>query len=161
MIYTGNYKNCNDSRGISISGDRGKTVNYGGPAYSSLAPKYDWWIKWDMFKDCRDPYDMTYFYVEKYYETVLCLLDPKKVYEELDGKILLCYEDPEYFCHRHIVAAWLEKELGIHVPEVKVCGDKLYRFPRPKYIDEILETVIKLHKVNSKVLIKSNSNFNN
>jgi len=32
--------------------------------------------------------------------------------------ILLCYEKPNEFCHRHIVAAWFEILLGIHVPEI-------------------------------------------
>lgn len=29
------------------------------------------------------------------------------------------YEKPEYFCHRRIVAEWLELALGLEVPELK------------------------------------------
>ena len=48
----------------------------------------------------------------------LSQLDPKKVYEELDGKILLCYEKETDFCHRFLVASWLEFNLGIEVKEI-------------------------------------------
>jgi hypothetical protein len=30
---------------------------------------------------------------------------------------LLCWEAPGKFCHRRLVAAWLEDALGIDVPE--------------------------------------------
>ena len=33
--------------------------------------------------------------------------------------VLLCYEKPPQFCHRHLVAKWLEKELNIKVEELK------------------------------------------
>jgi len=48
---------------------------------------------------------------------VLSKLDPQRLYEDLDGSILLCWENSDQFCHRHIVAMWLEKNLGIEVPE--------------------------------------------
>jgi uncharacterized protein (DUF488 family) len=34
-----------------------------------------------------------------------------------DGDVLLCYEAPNQFCHRHLVAAWLRKH-GITVEEL-------------------------------------------
>ena len=49
----------------------------------------------------------------------------KKVFKYLesayDGKdiVLLCYEKPPQFCHRHLVAEWLEKEMGIKVEEIE------------------------------------------
>lgn len=56
-------------------------------------------------------------YTKRYREEVLSRLDPKKIYEEeiahfanLLGKkkvVLLCYESAEKFCHRHLVADWL------------------------------------------------------
>ena len=56
-------------------------------------------------------------YVEQYYSKVLNKLDPQQVYEELDGKTLLCWEKSGEFCHRRLVAEWLEKNLGVQVPE--------------------------------------------
>ena len=58
-------------------------------------------------------------YIERYHQEVLKKLNPIKVARELDGKILLCYEKPESFCHRHIFAEWMKiydfdvEELGI------------------------------------------------
>lgn len=46
-------------------------------------------------------------YTKTYREQVLGNLDVDKVGAYLQGRILLCYECPEAFCHRHIVAKWL------------------------------------------------------
>lgn len=55
-------------------------------------------------------------YTRRYTSEVLSRLNPKKIYAEeivhiarLRGKtkaVLLCYEAPEKFCHRHLVADW-------------------------------------------------------
>jgi hypothetical protein len=34
-----------------------------------------------------------------------------------DGAIMLCFEKPGEFCHRRLVADWIETESGIAVPE--------------------------------------------
>jgi hypothetical protein len=69
-------------------------------------------------------------YLARYNAEILAPLDPKKVADDLmklgAGKVpvLLCFEDPRgcsagsCWCHRHIVAQWLENYLGITVPEV-------------------------------------------
>jgi uncharacterized protein YeaO (DUF488 family) len=48
-------------------------------------------------------------------------LNPHKVVNDLeDGSMLLCYEpDDGSFCHRHIVAEWLQRETGIIIEEWK------------------------------------------
>ena len=46
-------------------------------------------------------------YTRRYKEEVLAKLDPKKVYEDLNGSVLLCYEKRGDFCHRNIVSDWL------------------------------------------------------
>lgn len=53
-----------------------------------------------------------------YKEQVLSKLDPATVYRELgENAVLLCWEAPGKFCHRRVVAEWLEKALMIKVPE--------------------------------------------
>lgn len=82
-----------------------------GRIYKKLAPKYDWWIEWK-----NGDYDNDW-YIKKYKETVLSKLDPDEVMWDLgDDAILCCYETPEKFCHRHIVAEWL-REAGYEVEE--------------------------------------------
>ena len=44
---------------------------------------------------------------EKEYRQKLAGLHPAQVAGDLDGKILLCYEKSDAFCHRHIVRSWL------------------------------------------------------
>jgi hypothetical protein len=46
--------------------------------------------------------------------------------------ILLCWETPEKFCHRHMVSEWLNNEMGMYVPEVKVRLGKLNIIERKK-----------------------------
>lgn len=50
---------------------------------------------------------------------ILSRLDPERVMEEIGGKaVLLCWEKPGDYCHRRLVAKWLENALGIVVPEL-------------------------------------------
>ena len=64
-------------------------------------------------------------YTKLYFEKVLSKLDPRQVFNELgDNAVLLCYEkysdieQGKTFCHRRIVAKWLEDNLGIEVEEL-------------------------------------------
>ena len=57
-------------------------------------------------------------YIRKYTKEVLSRLNPEKVAKDLDGKILLCYEKSDAFCHRHIFADWMKKN-GFEVEEIK------------------------------------------
>lgn len=40
--------------------------------------------------------------------------------EAKEKVVLLCYESPAKFCHRHIVARWLERHLGVPIKEVEL-----------------------------------------
>ncbi len=91
-------------------------TGFKGREYKILAPKYDWWIEWKT-KGLSNKW-----YIDHYYSTVLNNLDPLKVYKDLgDDAILLCYERPEKFCHRHIVASWL-REAGYLIEELDIDG---------------------------------------
>ena len=48
-------------------------------------------------------------YKEVYNREVLSRLRAADVYDELDGKALVCYEKSSDFCHRHLVSAWLRE----------------------------------------------------
>lgn len=56
-------------------------------------------------------------YKRNYIRQVLNNLDPYEIAKELDGKILLCFETPEKFCHRHLVAEWFNSA-GIDCGEI-------------------------------------------
>ena len=77
---------------------------------------------------------------------VLSKLDPQKVYSDLANSILLCYEDNNEFCHRHIVSAWIELILNKDVNEVALVNGSVVNVSRPDYIKDILEEIIKKDK---------------
>lgn len=83
---------------------------YRGRRYPALAPRRE------MLK-----IDEATYRVE--YQKILDNLDPQKVFDDLgEDAILLCWEAPGKFCHRRLVAEWLEKHLGRPVPELQEPG---------------------------------------
>jgi len=99
-----------DPRAVSIAGKAPSW--YKGREYKKLAPKY--WF----FKRYKEDGDVD-FYVEQYYKEVLSKLNAQEVYDELGhDSILLCWETPDEFCHRRVVAGWFEAELEIKVSEL-------------------------------------------
>lgn len=116
--YFGNIKKITsaypDACLVSIAGKSPSWFN--GEKYKPLMPHYDWWIKWhDMFNNRLDSDESKDWYINKYYETVLNILDASMVVEALNNIannkeiFLLCYETPEKFCHRQIVSDWLSR----------------------------------------------------
>lgn len=74
-----------------------------GEVYKDLAPSpklLEWWKK-----SKQDP-EAWGKYTTRYREETLSKLDVNKVYDELNGKILVCFETMDKPCHRHIVAEW-------------------------------------------------------
>lgn len=81
---------------------------YSGLQYKKLAPKYSFFSEWKRTHDNA-------YYIEHFNAEVLGGLDAGEVVRELSemtgGKAvaLVCYERPEGFCHRHLVADWLRR----------------------------------------------------
>lgn len=100
MIYTSYFSsrkyNIND--GVSIA----RYVKFWkGETYYPLFPSQN------LLSDYKNGLIDEKEYERRYVSETLSKLNPKKVYEDLDGKVLLCYEKTSDFCHRHIVAKWL------------------------------------------------------
>ena len=85
---------------------------YTGFQYKKLAPKYDFFMKW------KENHDND-FYTKCFNEQVLDKLNATEVILDFSrillsiGKTdicLVCYEKPNEFCHRHLVADWLNRE---------------------------------------------------
>jgi hypothetical protein len=78
--------------------------------YPKLAPPYD------LLDRYRHGSVSVEQYTQEYHERILAHLDAKTVYCELgEEAILLCHETREKFCHRHLVADWLNKELELQM----------------------------------------------
>ena len=103
-------KSGNHPDAVSIAGSA--PGFYKGRVYKKLAPKY-WFFK--KYKEDNDEA----FYVEQYQKEVLNKLDPHQVYADLgENAVLLCWEKSGKFCHRHLIARWLESALGISIYEI-------------------------------------------
>lgn len=149
MIYTSSYNNWNSDicKSYSISGNRGKDANYEGECYPKLAPKLGFWKIWHENIGVLSEEENNKYYIREFYNQVLSKLDPVEVYNELNNSVLLCYEDNTEFCHRHIVAAWLELSIeGVIVPEVKSDKFGMYEVKKPAYIKEYLKEIMQKEK---------------
>ena len=136
-IYTSYFAVANklppDMIKISIAG---KTPDgWDGLKYSLLAPRWTFFKVWQQTKD-ND------YYIKCYNELVLSKLNPQSVLKELkmaylsmqnrnneeisytsDSDLcLMCYEKPDSFCHRHLVADWLNAA-GIECEEYIIRKD--------------------------------------
>ncbi len=65
-------------------------------------------------------------YTRLYQSEILSKLDPLKVYEELDGAVLLCWEKAGSFCHRRLVAEWIESATGEKVLELEKGDEEVF-----------------------------------
>jgi hypothetical protein len=109
--YFGKYSKLDSRCCISISQGQPKWIE-SIKTFKKLAPT------WAMVK-MEDEKD----YVSAFNKH-LSKLDPNAVYEELQSlvpqgeeAIIMCFEKPSDFCHRHIVAKWFENNLGIKIKE--------------------------------------------
>ncbi len=110
MIYTGYFDKIETykEKGFTPVSIAGRAPDwYDGIEYKKLAPKRDWWQKW------HDEKLSNAWYNEQYYKTVLNKLKAEEVFADLqkfgNNIILLCYEKSGEFCHRNIVANWLNE----------------------------------------------------
>ena len=117
MIYTGYFSKTKmyEDLGLQVVSIAGKSPDFfKGPKYPSLAPDYKMFMDWKKGK--IDDFEYTTIFKKK-----LATLDVEAVKRFLNSfnkdVILLCYEKPGDFCHRHIVADWLEEVIGGRIDE--------------------------------------------
>lgn len=111
MIYTSYFANIKKlPQNIVPISICGKAPDwYKGLQYKKLAPKYEFFMKW------KETHDNDY-YIREFNKQVLDNLNPHEVLKELQALVgqntdiaLICYEKPDDFCHRHLVAKWFTK----------------------------------------------------
>lgn len=101
---------------------------FDGPNLASLAPSKD-----ILFEYKANPDEKRYLY--RYVEEILCAFrfHPEMITQALErmsgGKdvALCCYEKPSDFCHRHLLANWLNEKLGINITEYVFDEDVSYQ----------------------------------
>lgn len=142
-IFTGNYEECKVGNLISISGDRGKSVGFVGKAIPQLAPKREFWNVWHSNLGKIPDEVNNKYYIQEYYKQVLSKIDIEALLEGEKDPILLCFEKGQQFCHRHILAEYIEIKYGIKVRDIKI--DNMLNIEeneRPIYIKHQLKSVI-------------------
>ena len=119
MFYTGYYALTAKykSAGLYTAGISGAVPQfYDGPRILEFAPRKEMFNRWKNGEIDNFGYHEEYV---KYLDS----LDKKDVRETLDelkehgDVIFLCYEKTGVFCHRHILADWLENNFGEKVDE--------------------------------------------
>jgi hypothetical protein len=106
-IYTSNYASIRKlpAHLTPVSISVGVPKWFKGHVEKRLAPT------WVMMKKPREVYDSMF-------AEALSKLDAERIVKSLpENPVLLCYEAHNDWCHRRMVAEWLENEMGIVVPE--------------------------------------------
>ena len=120
-MYTGYFAKLKkyESTGLIPISICGKAPDwYQGLQYKKLAPKWEFFNEWKNGKHKGD----NDYYIAHFKSEVLDNLDINEVLDSLCSHgalnkiILICYEKPADFCHRHLVADWLN-ENGIECTE--------------------------------------------
>lgn len=147
ILGTGNYNDVRKGNTVSITGDGGNAWGYYGFAYKKLAPRLVTYTtyaeKYEELLTLREDTLKLKEYIElrkqiedeyiaSYYETRLKDLNIEELMTTLENKfgsniILLCHEPIDEFCHRRLVADYIELKTGIYIPEVKVDNDGIVK----------------------------------
>ena len=124
-LYTSNYaRNGKHMKAVAIS--IRPPHWYKGKSYLALVPT------WDIVLGIKNKTITQDEYTEAY-NKILSKLNPHTVANELgDGAIMLCYESPNDFCHRHIVSEWMRKA-GLDVEEL------LPEDPKRKQVEDLFD----------------------
>ena len=139
ILGTGNYENIKSGNTVSVTGDGGNAWGYFGPSYKKLAPKLVTYtpyhekleklqslkndvLKFKEYMEYRKIIEDEY--IKSYYDIRLKNLDIEELLNTFYNKfgsdiILLCHEPVDEFCHRRLIADYIELNTGIYIPEIK------------------------------------------
>lgn len=158
ILGIGSYSTVLSGNTVFITGDAGNAWEYYGPAYKKLAPRLATYIPYaEKYEELLSLREMQEYmamrkqiedqYIESYYETRLKELDVLELLNTLQKKfgnqiILLCHENIEEFCHRRLVADYIELKTGVYIPEVSVSSRGVVKRENPIRYKKRLQKVI-------------------
>ncbi len=137
ILGTGSYASVKSGNTVSVTGDGGNAWGYYGPAYKKLAPKLVTYLPYaekyqellKMKSDLKKYLDFRRKiedeYIKSYYDIRLKELNVNvllSILKEHFGEniILLCHESVDEFCHRRLIADYIELQTGEYIPEVEI-----------------------------------------
>lgn len=163
ILGTGSYDTVKFGNTVSITGDGGNAWNYFDPAYKKLAPRLMTYLLYaDALKDLEKIKDsisieeytknkrkIEFTYIKSYYETRLKNLEMEDFLKTLEAKfgtniIFLCHEPVNEFCHRRVLADYIELQTGVYIPEVKIMSNDELTLKQPLNYKQELKRVMKL-----------------
>lgn len=112
MIYTSNYKRKGDEyNAIAISAK--SPEDYFGKTFMLLAPT------WELIMGYKHGEIRPCDYANQYINLLETRdLTPQSILDTLPHSCyLLCYEPPGEFCHRHVLASWLNEHTDANIKE--------------------------------------------
>lgn len=128
------YENAKSGNLVSITGDGGNAWGFYGNNFKKMSPRLYLWQYYNENPDNLSEEELINWYIEEFYRLRLQELNANDLINTLKSKfgeniILLCHELPgtelnkKYFCHRRLIADWIELETGIVIPEIKIDQD--------------------------------------
>ena len=125
------YANAKSGNLVSITGDGGNAWDFYGNSYKKMSPRLYLWQYYDNNPDNLPEDELINWYIKEFYELRLKDLDINELLNTLKEKfgeeiVLLCHELPgieinkEHFCHRRLLADYIELESGIVIPELYI-----------------------------------------
>ena len=140
ILGTGSYANVKSGNTVSVTGDGGNAWGYFGNSYKKLAPKLVTYVPYaekyeELLRLKQDALKLKEYlefrkqiedeYIKSYYDIRLKNLDVLELLNTLherfgDDIILLCHEPVDEFCHRRLIADYIEISTGLYIPEVSV-----------------------------------------
>lgn len=142
-VFTGNYYECKAGNLISISKDKGEDAGFSGKAMLEFAPQKEFFKKWKNNIGVIPDEENNRYYINEYYKRILSKINVEELLKDEKDPILLCYEKGQAFCHRHVLAEYIELLYGTKVRDIKI--DEKHNIEeneRPAYIKPMLERVI-------------------
>lgn len=157
ILGTGNYNNVKSGNTVSVTGDGGNAWGYFGPSYKRLAPKLKTYIPYkkqlDKLNEIKDLNEYKKLkrmiedeYIKSYYNIRLKNLNVFELLNTLKEKygeniILLCHEEITEFCHRRLIADYIELETGIYIPEVSITNNQINKLMPIRYKKRLLKVM--------------------
>ena len=157
ILGTANYYNVKEGNCLSITGDGGNSWGYFGNSYKKLAPKLVTYIPYkEKLEELKNIKDIEQYkklkkqiedeYIKSYYDIRLKNLNIKELLYILKEKygeniILLCHEEITEFCHRRLIADYIELETGIYIPEIKIENNQIKKLTPIRYKNRLLNVI--------------------
>ena len=151
------YNNAKSGNLVSITGDGGNAWGFFGNSYKKMAPRLYLWKYYENNPDdlCED--ELILWYINEFYELRLKNLNAFELLDVLnkifgDEIVLLCHELPgiklnkEHFCHRRLLADWIELETGIMIPEISIDENGIIKYEDVYDLKPKIKSFIKNHR---------------